>query len=96
VGAPPCNRAAAVPLSFAQGRRSQSDGRPRRDGWNLPTYASAGLDTSFAAFAGLVIQPTIDAAQRLRLSVWHADTEPAPATADDKPPPDNDVKDHGL
>jgi hypothetical protein len=43
-------------------------------------------------FAVLVIQPTADA-QRLRLSVWHADTEPAPATTDDKPPPDNDVKD---
>jgi hypothetical protein len=51
VGAPPRNGEAAFPLSFAQGRQSQSDGQPHRDGSNLPTYASAGLDTSFAALA---------------------------------------------
>jgi hypothetical protein len=51
VGAPPRNREAAFPLSYAHGRQSQSDGQPHRDGSNLPTYASAGLDTSFAALA---------------------------------------------
>jgi hypothetical protein len=35
VGAPPRDGEVALPLSYAQGRRSQSDGRPRRDGWSL-------------------------------------------------------------
>jgi hypothetical protein len=36
---------------YAQGRRSQYDGRPRRDGSNRPTYATPGSEVSSCTLA---------------------------------------------